>query len=133
MTIDISDLQRQLCEQLCATTRLERRPDGQLMLAANFEFPDGDGYPIYVSEASGGLRLSDKGDTIMRISYKTDIDSFLAGSRGLLVERIVAEENVSWENGEVYLDTPVDGLAAALFRYGRAITRIYGLTLHSHA
>ena len=133
MTINPDDLQKRLCDQLCAAVRVERRPDGELMLDADFEFPDGDRYPIYLSEAPGGVRLSDRGDTLMRISYEHDIDAFLSGSRGLLVERILAEERVSSDAGVFQLDAPIDGLSAALFRYGRALARIYDLTLHSRS
>ena len=133
MAISPDDLQRRLCEQLCAAVRVERRPDGVLMLASDFEFPDGDRYPIYLSETPGGVRLSDRGDTLTRISYDHDIDAFLAGSRGLLVERIVGEEQVGHDHGAFYVDAPIDQLSSALFRYGRALTRIYDLTLHSRS
>ena len=133
MAISPDDLQRRLCDQLCAAVRVERRPDGELMLAADFEFPDGDRYPIYLSETPGGVRLSDKGDTLTRISYDHDIDAFLAGSRGLLIERILGEEQVGKHGGVFYLDTPTDRLSDAVFRYGRALTRIYDLTLHSRS
>ena len=133
MAINPDDLQRRLCDQLCAVVRVEQRSDGELMLATDFEFPDGDRYPIYLSETPGGVRLSDKGDTLMRISYDHDIDAFLAGSRGLLIERILGEERVDQNRGIFYLDTPTDRLSCALFRYGRALTRIYDLTLHSRS
>ena len=133
MAINPDDLQRRLCDQLCAAVRVERHPDGELLLAAEFEFPDGDRYPIYLSETPGGVRLSDRGDTLMRISYDHDIDAFLAGSRGLLVERILGEERVGQNGGVFYLDTPTDRLSDAVFRYGRALTRIYDLTLHSRS
>ena len=46
------------------------------MLHTHFEFPDGDRFPIHVSElGGGGLRLSDHGYTLMQISYDHDIDS----------------------------------------------------------
>ena len=133
MAINPDELERRLCEQLCAAVRVERRPDGEFMLAAEFEFPDGDRYPIHLSETPGGVRLSDKGDTLMRISYDHDIDAFIAGSRGLLIERILSEERVEQDRGVFYLDTPTDRLSDALFRYGRALTRIYDLTLHSRS
>ena len=56
MAINPDDLQRRLRDQLCASVRVEQRPDGKLMLQADFEFPDGDRYPIYLSEAPGGVR-----------------------------------------------------------------------------
>ena len=133
MAINPAELQRSLCDQLCATVRVDRRPDGELMLSADFEFPDGDRYPIYLSETPGGVRLSDKGDTLMRISYDHDLDAFLSGSRGLLVERILGEEQVDQNRGVFYVDAPTDRLSTALFRYGRALTRIYDLTLHSRS
>ena len=112
---------------------MEQRPDGELMLQADFEFPDGDRYPIYLSETPGGVRLSDRGDTLMRISYDHDIDAFLAGSRGQLIERILGEEEVEQDRGVFQLDAPTDRLSDALFRYGRALTRVYDLTLHSRS
>lgn len=69
----------------------------------------------------------------MRISFEHDVDAFLSGSRGLLVERILAEERVARDGGVFHLDAPTDDLAAALFRYGQALTRIYDLTLHSRS
>ncbi len=131
MAIRPEALRRRLCEQLCADIRVAERPDGRLMLESDFAFPDGDRYPIYLSEVPGGVQLSDLGDTLMRISYDHDIDAFLTGSRGLLIERILGEEGVSREGGAFQLDTPTDQLSGALFRYGRVLTRIYDLTLHS--
>ena len=119
MAINPDDLQRRLCDQLCAAVRVELRPDGELMLAAEFESPDGDRYPIYLSDTPRGVRLSDWGNTLMPISYDHDIDAFLAGSRGLLVERILGEERVGQDRGVFYLDTPTDRLSDAVFRYGR--------------
>ena len=133
MAINPDDLQRRLRDQLRASVRVEPRPDGELMLEADFEFPDGDRYPIYLSEVTGGVRLSDRGDTLMRISHDHDIDAFLTGSRRLLIERIIGEERVEEDRGVFYVDTSTDRLSDALLRYGRALTRIYGLTLRSHS
>ena len=133
MALNPESLQRRLCEQLCADVRLVQRPDGELMLRTGFEFPDGDRYPIHMSEVPGGVRLSDKGHTVMRISYDHDIDAFLRGSRGLLVERILDEERVARTGWVFHLDTSMDRLSDAVFRFGRALARVYDLTLHSRS
>ena len=65
----------------------------------------------------------------MRISYDHDIDAFVSGSCGLLIERILGEERVAQDHRVFYLDTPTDRLSDAVFRYGRALTRIYDLIL----
>ena len=103
------------------------------MVRTGFEFPDGDRYPSHVSEVPGGVRLSDEGHTVMRISYDHDIDAFLRGSRGLLVERILDEERVARSGWVFHLDTSTDHLSDAVFRFGRALTRVYDLTLHSRS
>ena len=98
MTIDPGALRNLLCERLCEDVSVDARPDGALMLRTHFEFPDGDRYPIHLSEAaSGGLRLSDRGHTLMHISYEHDIDSFMDGTRGMLLERIMGETGLSWD------------------------------------
>ena len=102
--------------------------------APHFCFPDGDGYPFHLAEApSGGLRLSDCGHTLMHISYEHDIDSFLSGTRGMLLERIVDESGIHRDDGVFSVDTSVDRLPEAIFRFGQALTRVYDLTLLSRS
>ena len=104
------------------------------MVRTHFAFPDGDGYPFHLAQApSGGLRLSDYGHTLMHVSYEHDIDSFLTGTRGMLLERIVDETGVHYENGVFAVETSPDELPESIFRFGQALTRIYDLTLLSRS
>lgn len=134
MTIDENSLRDLLCNRLCQDVGIDRRPDGALMLRTQFQFPDGDGFPIHLSEApAGGFRLSDRGHTLMHISYDHDIDAYMDGTRGALLERIVAESKVQRQGGEFFVDALADQLPEALFRLGQALTRIYDLTLLSRS
>ncbi len=136
MTLDTGALRALLCERLCEDVQVDERPNGSLMLRTHFAFPDGDGYPFHLTSApSGGLRLSDHGHTLMHISYDHDVDLFLAGTRGLLLERIVTETGICYEDedGAFYVDTSHEGLPEAVFRFGQALTRIYDLTLLSRS
>ncbi len=134
MTINPDTLRNLLCERLCEDVQVEERPDGALMLRTHFQFPDGDGYPIHLSEAaSGGLRLSDRGHTLMHISYEHDIDSFMDGTRGMLLERIMGESGLGWDGGAFCFDTSPNRLPEAIFQFGQALTRIYGLTFLSRS
>ncbi len=104
------------------------------MVHTLFQFPDGDRFPIHVSESeSGGLRLSDCGHTLMHISYDHDVDSFLDATRGMLLERIMGESGIAWDgdSGALCLDTPSERLSEAVFGFGQALTRVYDLTLLS--
>ena len=134
MTLNIGALKKLLCERLCEDITIDRRPDGELMVRTRFEFPDGDRYPIYLSEGpSGGLRMSDRGHTLMHISYEHDIDSFMDGTRGMLMERIMGESELQWDGGAFCFDTTPERLSEAIFNFGQALTRIYDLTLLSRS
>lgn len=131
---DIDALQKLLCERLCRDVRVERRPDGALMLRAPFRYPDGDEYPVRLAEAEpAGWRLSDRGHTLMRLSYEHDVDKFMDGARGALLERIVAESGLHWQGGALCLDAAAEELPKAVFRFGQALTRVYDMTLLSRS
>ena len=134
MTIDLDALRKLLCERLCEEVRVEQRPDGAPMLRTHFRFPDGDSFPIRLSEApAGGLRLSDRGHTLMHLSYEHDVDKFLDGIRGMLLERIVGESGLQRDGGVFFLDTAPERLPEAIFNFGQALTRVYDLTLLSRS
>ena len=134
MPINTNALQRLLCERLCEDVQLTERPDGALMLRTQFEFSDGDRFPMHVSEAgTGGIRLSDSGHTLTHLSYDHDIDSFLEGARGELLERIVGETGIERDGGAVHVDAPIERLPEAIFRFGQALTRIHDLTFLSRS
>ena len=131
MALNPSIIRNLLSERLCKDVRVEQRPDGAMMLRTHFQFPDGDRYPIHLSEtASGGLRLSDRGHTLMHISYEHNIDVFMDGTRRLLLERIMNESGLQWDkDGDAFcFDTAPEQLPEAIFRFGQALTRVYDLT-----
>ena len=132
--LDADAIRRLLCERLCEDVNVDQRPDGELMVRTHFTFPDGDGFPFHLSEApSGGLRLSDHGHTLMHISYEHDIDTFLEGTRGMLLERIVGESGILTDGGVFSFNTSAERLPEAIFTFGQALTRIYDLTLLSRS
>ena len=134
MAFDLASLEQRLCESLCQEVRFVNRPDGALMLRTGFEFPDGDRFPIHVAEiGSGGVRLSDRGHTLMHLSYEHDIDAFLKGTRGALLDQIVTEANIHRQGAVLSVHTSIGELPGAIFRYGQALTRIYDLSFLSRS
>ena len=125
-TLDQAALRTMLHERLCEVVNVDERPDGAVMLRTNFCFPDGDGYPFYLLEApAGGVRLSDEGHTLMHISFEHDIDAFLEGRSRALMDRVLGEEGIKYDDGTFYLDTAPERLPDAMFTFGQALTRVY--------
>jgi hypothetical protein len=127
-TMDLETIREQLCKGLCAEVALSETPHG-IKITTPFTFPDGDGYSMYLSSLSaGGLRLSDKGSTLMHLSYDQDVSKLREGTRLKIFDQILAEMSVSDDNGELYLDAPAGNLADGVFRFGQALTRVHDLT-----
>lgn len=134
MPLDATNLQQLLCKKLCNDVRVVCRPDGKLMLRTGFEFPDGDQFPIHLSEtATSGVRLSDLGHTLMHLSHDHDIDSFLLGTRRQILETIINESGVGLDGGVFYIDSSLETIPDAIFRFGQALTRVYDLSLLSRS
>ena len=132
MALDQELLEKALSETLSARVRVHVRDDGVFMLDTPFTFPDGDGYPIYLSETgTGSVILSDRGHTLMHMSYEHDVDALYQGTRAALREQIVRESNIKEDDGGFSAETSPDRIADTLFRFGQALTKIYDLTFFS--
>ena len=132
MALDKALLENALCKRLCAKIRVHERDDGVLMLDSPFTFPDGDHFPIYVTETgSGNVTLSDRGHTLMHMSYEHDVDAFNDGTRRALLEQIVRDSDIQVDSGTFTAETSPDQIADTLFGLGQALTKIYDLTFLS--
>ena len=132
MALDQVQLEKLLCERLCAEVRIHQREDDVLMMESPFTFPDGDHFPIYLSEtAGGGVKLSDRGHTLMHLSYEHDVELFYEGARASLREQMLRESGIEEDEGIFSIETPPDQVAGALFRFGQALTKIHDLTFLS--
>lgn len=127
--MNLEDIKTTLCKTLCADVSIVERQDNLLHVSTPFSFSDGDSYSIYLSPLStGGFRITDKGATMMHLSYENDIDKFREGTRGKIFDQILAEMDLSEDNGEFYIDSQADQLGASIFRFGQGVTRIHDLT-----
>lgn len=126
---ELSTIREQLCRSLCADVSVLERKDGSLMVNTPFYFPDGDGYSVYLQrQPNGAFRLTDKGITMMRLSYEQEVEKLREGTRGKVFDQILAEVGVADAGGEIYLDTPPEKLGDGVFRFGQALTRLHDLS-----
>ncbi len=129
MNFDITKLQHALSTYMCAEVKLEAKNGCLISVETPFFFADGDPYQIYIQEMPGGLiRLSDMGHTMMHLSYENDVDKFRTGTRGKLLEQILAEMSVEEDNGAFFIETPIEEIGQNIFRLGQALTKVYDLS-----
>lgn len=127
--MNATDMETTLCRALCGSVTVKKRGDALWQVDTPWMFPDGDGYSIYVSQApTGGLRISDQGLTMMRLSYENDIAKLREGTRGRLLSQVLADAGLSEDDGEFYLDATAENLGTSVMRIGQALTRVHDLT-----
>jgi hypothetical protein len=127
--VKTSELESTLCRALCGSVTVAQRPNGLWRVDTPWTFPDGDGYSIYISPApTGGLRISDQGLTLMRLSYENDLNKLREGTRGRLLAQVLADSGLMENDGEFFLDSTADDLGANVMRLGQGLTRVHDLT-----
>ena len=127
--MNTSELESTLCRALCGSVKVQQRADALWRVDTPWTFPDGDGYSIYISPApTGGLRISDQGLTLMRLSYENDLTKLREGTRGRLLTQVLADAGLMEEDGEFFLDSTADDLGANVLRLGQGLTRVHDLT-----
>lgn len=132
--MDTTELEAVLCRSLCGQAQVRASEDGLWQVKTPFSFPDGDAYSLYVRQLpTGGLRVTDAGLTLMHLSYDNDLDKIREGTRGRLLQQILAESDLSEEDGEFFIDGPADQLGLNVFRFGQALTRVHDLTFLNRA
>ena len=132
--MNATDIERSLCTALCASVTVTQCDPKLWRVDTPWTFPDGDGYSIYISPSPiGGLRVSDQGITLMRMSYENDISKLRDGTRGRLLAQVLADAGLYEDNGEFFLDTTVQDLGATVLRLGQALTRVHDLTFLNRA
>ena len=76
------------------------------------------------SGAASSARLTDAGLTLMRLSYSFDIDT---PNKRKLFERILTENRVGFEAGEIFIDSPSEELGTNLLHLSQVIAKVASL------
>jgi len=105
----------------------EKRP-GVLQLVAPLFHEDGDMMDVFLDVAKNGdaspdqkIRVSDHGLTLMRLSYTFDIDT---PNKEKIFHRILAENGVTEENGELFIEAVPESLYTALLQFSQAVSKV---------
>jgi hypothetical protein len=107
---------------------------GYLQIVTPFTFPDGDTFQLYLEEAAAGsVRLTDFGHTFMHLSYENDLAKFREGTRGKLLDQVLADSGLRDEQGRLVLDSSLETLGTNILQFGQALTRIHDLTFLNRA
>ncbi|MFO1026004.1 MAG: DUF1828 domain-containing protein [Acetobacteraceae bacterium] len=105
----------------------EKRPGVTKLIVPMFH-EDGDMVDIFLEDlADGRVRISDRGLSLMRLSYDFDLDS---ENKERIFKRIIDENHVLEENGNLFADVRPEQLYSAVLNFGQTIAKIANMALY---
>lgn len=104
-----------------------KRP-GLMKLVVPLFHEDGDMVDIFLEDLPDGrIRVSDRGLSLMRLSYCFDINS---ENKDQIFRRILNENRIEEDRGDLYLDVKPDQLYPAVLQFGQTIAKVTNMGLY---
>lgn len=131
--INLETLKQELCRTLCRDVGVTAHADNEAVVHLPMVGRDGDHVAAYISEDVAGWKISDKGITMMRLSYENDLDRLLSGARERLYQTVLRETGLQEDDGEIFTIVPADALVGGLFALGQGVIRVEDMGLWTRA
>ncbi len=115
-----------LKHQLNNRVDLVQKRRGIFQLISPFYHEDGDMMEIFIEERgdNGTVRISDHGMTLMRLSYGFDVNT---PNKKRILQKILAENQISEEEGRLYIDSPRNELYASILQFVQGVGKVSNL------
>lgn len=106
--------------------RLEPLPNGTYQIVAPFFHEDGDMLDIFLRERDSRLQICDFGTTLMRLSYRFDINT---ENKNKILSKILTNNGIEDSGGNFILDTSADTFFTDLLQYQMAIAKVSNMDI----
>jgi hypothetical protein len=103
---------------------VEKEHEGLFRVDTPFGFDDGDSYLIFVEKKIDGYVISDRGHTLMHMSYWTDSDRLFEGRRGRIFNDILSRFGLQNDGGAIKLITSEEKIGESVYSYIQALDKI---------
>ena len=105
----------------------EKRP-GLMKLIVPLFHEDGDMIDVFLEDLPDGrIRVSDRGLSLMRLSYGFDIDT---ENKERIYRRILSENHIAEDNGNLFVDVKKEQLYPAVLNFGQTVAKITNMGLY---
>ncbi|MBI3195382.1 MAG: DUF1828 domain-containing protein [Ignavibacteriae bacterium] len=118
------ELLEQLSNQFRRRIEIIEKRAGIYQLLIPVYHEDGDMIELFVDSGkseNGTIRLCDFGMGVMRLSYSYDIDT---ENKEKIFHKILSENGLQEENGNVYLDTSLELLYPSVLQFSQGIAKV---------
>jgi hypothetical protein len=103
------------------------RSPGISQIIAPIFYEDGDMIDLFLDTRANtptSVRVTDSGMTLMKLSYSFDIDT---PNKERLFDRILSENQVKYESGEIFLDSKPEDLGISMLHLSQVIAKVSSL------
>jgi len=105
----------------------EKRPGVTKLIAPLFH-EDGDMLDIFIEELNENkVRVSDKGLSLMRLSYNFDIDT---PNKERIFRQILNENKIEEDEGNIFLDVEKKNIYPAVLHFGQTVAKVTNMSLY---
>ena len=122
--MDINHVSGVLSDRLATKLDFYERRPGSYQLIVPILHEDGDMVDIYIQDSPMGhgfIRICDFGMTLMRLSYTYEINT---NARQRIFESILENNRVANDQGNLYLDSPVETLYESLLQFAGCAQKV---------
>lgn len=113
-----------LREAVCRSVTLHPQGTDRYRVLTPFTFPDGDRFCPVLVKTGSKWTFTDDGSTFMRITYRINDDSILAGTRGKVIEQAIQSFGLTNTGGILSLPVAGADFGSALYGFTQAVLRI---------
>jgi hypothetical protein len=109
--------------------QFRERKDGLFQIIAPVYHEDGDMYDVFIEQIpnTGNFRISDRGLTLMRLSYTYELDT---PKKNAIFDQILLENKISNDEGNLYIDAIPGKLYQAYIHFTHVISKITNMQVY---
>ena len=126
-----TDLRTLLCEQWCADLEVNAQDPAGIRISLPMVESDGDELTVWLNPELGGWKISDSGTTMMRLSYHLDLDDISEGTRQRVLQQVLTEHGVSYDQGTLSIVVEEAALNQGMLSLGQAMVRVGDIAMWS--
>ena len=115
-----------ITQTISGEIKLEPVNNGSFQVIAPFFHEDGDMFDIFIREKDNRMQLCDFGTTLMRLSYRFDINT---ENKSKILSRILANNGVEEFEGNFVLETSTDTFFVDLLQYQLALAKVSNMEI----
>ncbi len=118
-----------LREAVCRSVAIFEQGKDRYRVLTPFTFPDGDRFCPILQKTGSKWSFSDDGSTFMRMTYRINDDSIMAGTRGKIIEQAIQSFGLTNTGGVLAITVNGGDFGSALYGFTQAVLRISDVAL----